>query len=176
MNGDNYEFFILKKTTKNADVWRDRTDSGEVGWDAELLRSQVSEELDDEMRLEADIQARYELDRLKSAYDRDRGRKSKGKRKTARKAAKKSKRGRKEKDLTPDRTLESLVEELVQVGIIRSYPKANIQDFLGSVSVVDPLSRKWKRDTFPGLGDIRCALIEYCILTLGKDIYEDICD
>lgn len=120
------------------------------------------------MRLEADAQARYELDRLKSAYDRDRGRKSKGKRKTARKAAKKSKRGRKEKDLTPDRTLESLVEELVQVGIIRSYPKANIQDFLGSVSVVDPLNRKWKRDTFPGLGDIRCALIEHCILTLGK--------
>jgi SpoVK/Ycf46/Vps4 family AAA+-type ATPase len=128
----------------------------------------VSEELNDEMRLEADVQARYELDRLRSAYDRDRGRKSKGKRKTARKAAKKSKRGRKEKDLTPDRTLESLVEELVQVGVIRSYPKADIRDFLGSVAVVDPLSRKWKRDTFPGLGDIRSALIEYCILTLGE--------
>lgn len=150
-----------------ADIWRDRIDTNGEGWDLELLRAQVAEELDDEMRLEADNQARYELDRLRSAYDRDRGRKSKGKRKTARKAAKKSKRGRKEKDLTPDRTLESLVEELVQVGIIRSYPKANIQDFLGSVSVVDPLSRKWKRDTFPGLGDIRSALIEYCILSLG---------
>lgn len=153
------------------DVWRDRAETGGVGWDLELLRAQVSEELNDEMRLEADIQARRELERLKSAYDRDRGRKSKGKRKTARKAAKKSKRGRKEKDLTPDRTLESLVEELVQVGIIRSYPKSDIRDFLGSIAVVDPLSRKWKRDTFPGLGDIRSALIEYCILTLGIPIF-----
>ena len=57
------------------------------------------------------------------AHDRDRGRKSKKGRKSARKAAKKSKRGRKEKDLTPDRSLESLIEELVQSGIIRSYPK-----------------------------------------------------
>ncbi|KAI9564892.1 hypothetical protein GHT06_008633 [Daphnia sinensis] len=160
---------IVHENQKYYDVWRDRAETGGVGWDMELLRAQVSEELNDEMRLEADIQARRELERLKSAYDRDRGRKSKGKRKTARKAAKKSKRGRKEKDLTPDRTLESLVEELVQVGIIRSYPKADIRDFLGSVAVVDPLSRKWKRDTFPGLGDIRSALIEYCILTLGSE-------
>ncbi|XP_046446993.1 dynein regulatory complex protein 11-like isoform X2 [Daphnia pulex] len=161
---------IVHENQKYYDVWRDRAEpGGEVGWDVELLRAQVSEELNDEMRLEADVQARYELDRLRSAYDRDRGRKSKGKRKTARKAAKKSKRGRKEKDLTPDRTLESLVEELVQVGIIRSYPKADIRDFLGSVAVVDPLNRKWKRDTFPGLGDIRSALIEYCILTLGSE-------
>lgn len=127
----------------------------------------MADELDDEMRREADNQARVELERLKSAYDRDRGRKSKGKRKTARKAAKKAKRGRKEKDLTPDRTLESLVEELVQVGIVRSYPAVDIGDFWGPVAVVDPLSRKWKRDTFPGLGDIRSTIIENCILTLG---------
>lgn len=133
-----------------------------------MLKTQVVEELNDEMRREADSQARVELERLKSAHDRDRGRKSKGKRKTARKAAKKAKRGRKEKDLTPDRTLESLVEELVQVGIVRSYPLVDVQDFWGSVSIVDPLSRKWKRDSFPGLGDIRSTLIENCILTLGN--------
>lgn len=150
------------------DVWQDRSETNRLGWDTSLLKTQVAEELDEEMRREADNQARSELERLKSAYDRDRGRKSKGKRKTARKAAKKAKRGRKEKDLTPDRTLESLIEELVQVGIIRSYPKVEISDFWGFVSVVDPLSRKWKRDTFPGLGDIRCTLIENCILTLGK--------
>lgn len=155
----------------DTDIWRDRAGSSGngTGWDLELLRAQVKEELDEEMRIEADEQARSELERLRSAYDRDRGRKSKGKRKTARKATKKAKRGRKEKDLTPDRTLESLVEELVQVGIIRSYPKANIDDFLGSVSVVDPMSRRWKRDTFPGMGDIRSAIIEYCILSLGND-------
>ena len=61
------------------------------------------------------------------AHDRDRGRKSKKGRKSARKAAKKSKRGRKEKDLTPDRSLESLIEELVQAGIIRSYPKGKYE-------------------------------------------------
>ena len=32
--------------------------------------------------------------------------------------------------------------------------KANIEDFYGLVSVVDPLSRKWKRDTLPSIGDI----------------------
>lgn len=48
------------------DVWRDRTERGATGWDESLLKIQVAEELDEEMRLEADAQARNELDRLKS--------------------------------------------------------------------------------------------------------------
>ncbi len=39
---------------------------GGVGWDDALLKMQVADELDEEMRLEADSQARNELDRLKS--------------------------------------------------------------------------------------------------------------
>ena len=39
---------------------------GGVGWDPGLLKEQVNKELEEEMRLEADEQARNELERLRS--------------------------------------------------------------------------------------------------------------
>jgi len=63
--------------------------------------------------------------------------------------------------------LQSLVEELVNCGVIRSYPKITMEEFLGYAALVNPMSRKWKRDSFASFGDIRTALIEHCILPLG---------
>ena len=103
----------------------------------------------------------------KKALDRDRGKKVRRGRRTARKG-KKSKRGRRDKDLTPDRSLLSLIEELVTCGVIRSFPKTNIDDFIGGAALVNPLNRKWKRDSFAAFGDIRSAVIENCILPLGS--------
>ena len=102
------------------------------------------------------------------AFDRDRGKKSKKGRKAVRKSSKKLKRGRKEKDLTPDRSVESLVEELVGSGVIRSFNWTSIDRFIGAVGTVDPMKRKCKRDSFPSNGDIRIAFIEHCLLSLGK--------
>ena len=58
------------------------------------------------------------------AVERDKGKKGKisKKRKKGKKGQKKGKK-KKDKDLTPDRTTESLFEELVVNGIIKSYPK-----------------------------------------------------
>ena len=49
-----------------ADIWRHRAEGGRIGWDAGLLKETVNKELEEEMRLEADQQARNELDRLRS--------------------------------------------------------------------------------------------------------------
>ncbi len=65
--------------------------------------------------------------------------------------------------------LQSLVEELVNCGVIRSFPKVKMEDFLGYAALVNPMSRKWKRDSFASLGDIRSVLIEHCILPMGNE-------
>ena len=63
---------------------------------------------------------------IAKAVERDKGKKGKisKKRKKGKKGQKKGKK-KKDKDLTPDRTTESLFEELVVNGIIKSYPKVN---------------------------------------------------
>ena len=105
------------------------------------------------------------------AFDRDRGKKSKKGRKAVRKSSKKLKRGRKDKDLTPDRSVESLVEELVAAGVIRSFGPTPVDRFVGAVATVDPLQRRHRRDSFPANGDVRQAFIEHCLLSLGHFIF-----
>jgi len=114
------------------------------------------------------IPNKIKLTKKKKAFDRDRGKKNKKGRKAVRKSSKKMKRGRKEKDLTPDRSVESLVEELVGSGVIRSFNWTSMDRFIGAVATVDPFKRKSKRDSFPSNGDIRIAFIEHCLLSLGK--------
>ena len=67
--------------------------------------------------------------------ERDKGKKGKvsKKRKHKKKASKKGKK-KKDKDLTPDRTTESLYEELVLNGIIKTYPKVRLSEYLGDIS------------------------------------------
>lgn len=87
----------------------------------DIIENEQMAEMENELRKVVDDMMRTELQLLQEAYDRDRG--FKGKRQKAskktRKGGKKSKK-KKEKDLTPDRTLDSLFEELVANGIIKT--------------------------------------------------------
>ena len=68
--------------------------------------------------------------------ERDKGKKGKisKKRKRVKKKASKKGKKKKDKDLTPDRTTESLYEELVLNGIIKTYPKVRLNEYLGDIS------------------------------------------
>ncbi|KAK3913554.1 Dynein regulatory complex protein 11 [Frankliniella fusca] len=123
-----------------------------------------------ELRKTVDHMLRGELERLQAALDRDRARKGK----KAKKASKKGRRGgkkskkKKERDLTPDRTLESLFEELVANGIIRKYPEVPLAAFRGERSYGNHALRQLGKDPLPSLGDVRQAVLEYCVLPLGS--------
>ena len=109
------------------------------------------------------------------AVERDKGKKGKisKKRKRTRQKGKKGKK-KKDKDLTPDRTTESLFEELVLNGIIKSYPKVRLKEFLGEISYTG-MAMKAKAgapDPEPGGSDVRRAITEYCILPMSKQIIE----
>ena len=72
--------------------------------------------------------------------------------------------------MTPDRTTESLFEELVLNGIIKSYPKVRMKEFLGEISYTG-MAMKAKagaKDPEPGGSDVRRAITEYCILPMSK--------
>ncbi len=156
----------------------------------EVKRSEVEQEL----RRQVDVLMREELDLLKivsrhflinfmafsvvhlsidfQAVERDKGKKGKISKKRKRAKKKQSKKGKKkkDKDLTPDRTTESLYEELVLNGIIRTYPKVKLDEFIGEISYTG-MALKAKiggREPTPGGGDVRRVITEYCILPMSK--------
>ena len=125
-----------------------------------MIRDEKRSEVEEELRRQVDVLMREELDLLKivsntnqscqssnfagklissygilQAVERDKGKKGKvsKKRKHKKKASKKGKK-KKDKDLTPDRTTESLYEELVLNGIIKTYPKVRLSEYLGDIS------------------------------------------
>ncbi|ESO02564.1 hypothetical protein HELRODRAFT_188756 [Helobdella robusta] len=80
-------------------------------YDADLIRVEKREEVENEIRLQVDELMRQELKNLKLAIDKDKGKKGKGKSKSGKKKGKKGgKKGKKQKDLTPDRSLMILKE------------------------------------------------------------------
>lgn len=123
-----------------------------------------------------------ELKNLKLAVENDKG--AKGKKgkggKAAKKGAKgkkdkkdKGKKGKKEKDLTSNRTIESLVEEMIQTGILQKvfslkhqYAATPLDSFLGEF---DTMGVSQSKETFilPSLAELRKTVIEYCILPMG---------
>jgi hypothetical protein len=72
--------------------------------------------------------------------------------------------------LTPDRTTESLFEELVLNGIIKSYPKVRMKEYLGEISYTGMTlkAKAGAKDPEPGGGDVRRAITEYCILPMSR--------
>ena len=86
------------------------------------------------------------------------------------KKASKKKGKKKDKDLTPDRTTESLFEELVLNGIIKTYPEVRLKEFLGEISYTGMAlkAKAGSKDPEPGGGDVRRAITEYCILPMSK--------
>ena len=76
-------------------------------------------------------------------------------------------------------TFQSLFEELVLNGIIKEYPKVPLKDFRGDISYTGgtlKLKKKGQKnkEPIPGGGDIRRAIVEYCILPMSKnkDFYQ----
>ncbi|XP_026465095.1 IQ and AAA domain-containing protein 1-like [Ctenocephalides felis] len=146
------------------DTWanRDESDNPEQRHCQHLVYQQKKYEVETELRKIVDDMMRSELEQLQLALEKDRGKKSKkAPKKKSRRSGKKGKK-KKEKDLTPDRTTASLFEELVTNGIIRKYPEVFMSSFLGERSIVQPVPGR------EGIGDIRQAIKEYCILPLGS--------
>uniref|UniRef100_A0A0K2V662 AAA+ ATPase domain-containing protein n=1 Tax=Lepeophtheirus salmonis TaxID=72036 RepID=A0A0K2V662_LEPSM len=135
-----------------------------------MIREEKRLEVEEEIRKKVDDLMREELEQLKIAVERDKGKKgkiSKKRKKTKKKANKKGKK-KKDKDLTPDRTTESLVEELVQNGIIRTYPRVMLDEITGDISYTAMEMKKRGMDPRPGPGDIRRTIAEYCILPMAS--------
>ena len=86
-----------------------------------------------------------ELRSLKAAVDKDgKGKKGKGAKAGGKKKGGKGKKGKggkgkkgkKEKDITANRTMESLVEELIQTGILQKPQNARMNDFKGNFNIM----------------------------------------
>ena len=71
--------------------------------------------------------------------------------------------------MTPDRTTESLYEELVLNGIIKTYPKVKLNEYLGDISYTGMALKANVRgkEPIPGGGDVRRVITEYCILPMS---------
>ncbi len=97
------------------------------------------------------------------------------KRKKGKKKASKKGKKKKDKDLTPDRTLESLFEELVVNGIIKTAPNVPLANFVGGMNnVASAVKKQAKRDPLPGPADIRRTIAEYCVLPMGEFFFSSL--
>ena len=126
--------------------------------DPDMIINVKRKEVEDEIRLKVDNLMREELDLLRIAAERDKGKKGKmaKKRKKGKKKASKKGKKKKDKDLTPDRTPESLFEELVVNGIIKTYPQIPLKSFLGDMNFIGAvMKQKEGKDPAPGGADIR---------------------
>ncbi|XP_039272100.1 dynein regulatory complex protein 11-like isoform X2 [Styela clava] len=159
------------------DVWMTRDESGnfQQKHDNELIKEKKRLEVEDEVRKQVDELMREELNNLKMALDRDKGKKGKKgkksgkkKKKKGKKSGKKGKKGKKEKDLTADRTIESLYEELVQQGILVRSPQIYLKDYIGDYSYLGTTLRQADIEPMPSLSDVRQLVALYGILPLGS--------
>ncbi len=56
-------------------------------------------------------------------------------------------------------------------GIIKTYPEVAIKEFLGDISYTgSALKTKAGKEPNPGGGDIRRAIMEYCILPMSRAV------
>ncbi|XP_076363587.1 dynein regulatory complex protein 11 isoform X2 [Tachypleus tridentatus] len=155
------------------EVWHNRDESTNTQQknEEEMIKELKRPEVEAEIRFQVDQLMRQELEQLKMALEKDKGKKGKKgkaskKKKKAKKIGKKGK--KKEKDLTPDRTVESLYEELVQHGIIQRYPRVFLKEYLGDYNYLGSLKLKRGLEPIPTLTDARTVVKEYCILPLGS--------
>ncbi|KAJ3192126.1 Dynein regulatory complex protein 11 [Irineochytrium annulatum] len=152
--------------------------------DQEIIKNDKRKEVEAEIKKEVFEILKEELKNLKLAVDRDKnsksrkgkkgkkGKSAKGKKgkkggKKGKKAwGKKGKKGKKEKDLTANRTMDSLMEELIQAGILQKYRPTNITDCKGEFDLLATSNSK-APVIEPTLAEMRRVLTEYCILPLG---------
>lgn len=108
------------------------------------------------------LQDALEKDKLKM-----KGKKGKPKKKKKKAKKKKKKKGKKKKDPTGNRKIEDLFQELVDNGIIRTYPETHLHQYKGDFSYNNYEKRMLEFDPPATLGDVRHAVVMNCILPLG---------
>ncbi|KAI4467650.1 hypothetical protein MML48_2g00000914 [Holotrichia oblita] len=140
----------------------------------DLVIEQQCYEMQLEVRAKVDEMMRIELDLLNEAlaFDKAKGKKRKGKKgknKGKKGKGKKGKRGKKNKDMTGNRSTEDLFQELVDNGIIHTYPVTHLSEFRGDMSYSNWEKRNDEYDPPAALGDIRQAITLTCILPIGVE-------
>ncbi|KAJ3092087.1 Dynein regulatory complex protein 11 [Quaeritorhiza haematococci] len=147
--------------------------------DQEIVKSEKRKEVEAEIKAQVFEVLKEELKNLKLAVEREKGGKgkkkgkkgksAKGKKKSGKKGSGKGKKGKgkgkKEKDLTANRTMESLVEELVQTGLLQKYPPTPIKSFVGDFNLLAPSNSK-APVVEPTLSELQRCLTEYCVLPM----------
>lgn len=152
---------------------KDETENFAQKHDQEIVKNDKRKEVEAEIKAEVFEILKEELQNLKLAVDRDKkgkkgkkGKGGKGGKKGKKDKGGKGKKGKKEKDLTANRTLESLIEELIQTGILQKYPLVQLSDVKGEF---DLLAQSNTKDpvVMPTIAEMQRVVAEYCVLPLG---------
>ncbi|KAJ3219263.1 Dynein regulatory complex protein 11 [Dinochytrium kinnereticum] len=166
---------------------KDESDNFAQKHDQEIIKLEKRKEVEVEIKKEVFEVLKEELKNLKLAVDREKnsksrkgkkgkkGKSAKGKKKGGKKGKKDKKgkkggkKGKKEKDLTANRTMESLVEELIQTGIlqkVRRFKAIHMSEIKGELNLLENISTK-SPVIDPTIGEMRRILTEYGILPIG---------
>ncbi|KAJ3249433.1 Dynein regulatory complex protein 11 [Chytriomyces hyalinus] len=157
---------------------KDDTDNFAQKHDQEIVKNDKRKEVEAEIKKEVYEILKEELVNLKLAVDRSKnakkgkkGKKDKkgkkgGKKGKGKKDKKGGKKGKKEKDLTANRTMESLIEELIQTGILQKPTEVKIADIKGEYDLLSPTVTKVPT-LIPTIAEIKRILTEYCVLPSG---------
>eukprot|EP00039_Didymoeca_costata_P011307 m.158135 g.158135 ORF g.158135 m.158135 type:complete len:875 (+) comp15127_c0_seq2:246-2870(+) len=140
--------------------------------DAEMIKRDKRQEVEDLLRLQVDELMREELKNLKAAVEGEKkGKKGKGKKGKGKKG--KGKKGKKDKDMTADRTPESIYQELVQAGIVKKVSELPLKDFIGDFSFTARHRIGLGQNPDAAYSDIRRVMVMYGILPLGSPMVHE---
>jgi SpoVK/Ycf46/Vps4 family AAA+-type ATPase len=132
--------------------------------DPALIRDALAPDVEKEVRRDIDKVLRQELENLKAAL-----RKRKGK--ARRKKKKKKKGGKKKKarrDPTASRPMEAIYAELVHAGILQRVPETRLADFVGEYNLLGETLRDGDVFADPSPAVVRQIMTEAVILPLGS--------
>ncbi|CAG9764660.1 unnamed protein product [Ceutorhynchus assimilis] len=149
-------------------IWNERNEfeNPEETYYMDLITEKQCLEVQLQVRKVADELMRVELDLLQEALAKDKGKKYKKKKQKRKKKGKK----KGKKDLTADRMTEDLFQELVNNGIIRTYPEGRLDEFVGDFSYKNAVLRAREFDPPASILDVRQAITLNCIQPLGVEV------
>ena len=151
---------------------RDESHNREQGYDKLMAEEEVMPEVEKEYQKDVDEMIKMELDNLKIA-----GSGGKKKKKGGKKKKKKARKGKKKVNKLPgaryirDKTEYELLVELVQCGIVKKLPPANLTDFIGEFNYIHMMMENLEdRPREPSMALIRNLITEYIIFPLGSSL------
>ncbi|KAI8929927.1 hypothetical protein BC831DRAFT_441619 [Entophlyctis helioformis] len=166
-----------------AGKWRckDESDNFAQKHDQEIIKADKRREVEAEIKKDVFEVLQDELKNLKLAVEREKnakGKKGKGKgkkgggkkgKKGGKGKKEKGKKGKKEKDLTANRTMESLVEELIQTGLLQKHSSISINQYAGDFNLMGVSATKDIVIT-PSMAELQRVLTEYCVIPMSLPI------